>query len=131
MPVKKMVVVAAMLAITAGAAAAETITIPANRISGLGDFSASTPDCRVIGKPNASVPTRPAHGKVTFQWVSSRIGKYGKKCEGRAIHAMRVLYQPDKGYRGPDHFTIGMRFPAYEDGPATSYSATDFDVVVK
>ena len=112
-------------------ALADTITVPANRSSGIGEFAANTPDCHVIGKPKMSVPTKPAHGSVSFQWVASRLGDEAKSCKGRSAHVMRVFYTPNQGYRGEDHFTIGMSFPKYEDSSTSTFYSDDVDVLVR
>lgn len=78
-----------------------------------------------------TVAVKPKHGTVTFKWVTARLGANAGICKGRTGHIMRAFYTPAKGYRGEDNFRIGMRFPKYENGTDTIYTAEDVNIVVK
>lgn len=112
-----------------GNAAAEdwSLTIPANRTTAFGNFTANTVDCHFIGKPKMGVPVKPKHGRVDFKWVSVTI--QDGRCKGKSAHLMRALYTPQKGYRGKDTMKISMSFPSYEGGGGPGGSNYDVQVV--
>lgn len=96
----RIVAIALLLPFSSSAIAMDdVITVPANRTSGIGEFSAYTDACHLIGKPKMTVSKKPAHGTVTFAWVASHLGKNAGLCSGKPGHVMRIQYTPAKGYR--------------------------------
>lgn len=121
----------AVLATTQAYAFDDPITLPANRTSGFATFSANSPDCHMIGKPRMTVPVKPQHGTVSFKWIVSRLGDSAGICKGKQGHMMGVFYTPNKGYRGEDHFRIGMSFPKYDFANGSEYKTEDVSVIIR
>lgn len=49
-----------------------------------------------------------------------------------SVAGMEIIYTPDKGYRGPDAFEIGIRFQQYIELPTgTSYNSQGYKLNVK
>lgn len=117
------------LALFGGQALAEdwNLTIPANRTTAFGTFTANTDDCHFIGKPKMGVPVKPQHGRVAFQWVAVKVQE--GRCKGKSAHLMRALYTPQKGFRGRESIKISMRFPSYEGGGGPGGSNYSVQVV--
>lgn len=109
----------------------ETIGVPAGRTSQIATFSANNSACHLIGKPVMTVPVKPKHGSVAFKWVMGQLGDGAGLCKGRKGHMMGVFYTPAKGYRGEDHFRIGMSFPEYDFANGMRYSTEDLTVMVR
>jgi hypothetical protein len=106
--------------------------VPANRTSLLGMFNViNTSTCGTGGKPEMEVLHKPAHGRIEFRWVATKLGKGWGVCGGRPAHAMQIFYTPDKGFRGVDKATIGMRFQSHEVGSQTGYQTNTMTLVVQ
>jgi hypothetical protein len=122
----------ALLVIAGPAMASDDVMrIPANRTTSVGDFYAYSETCNLLGKPQMTVPGKPKHGTVKFEWVSKRLGDDAGACKGRTGRVMRAWYTPTKGYRGQDSFKIGIRFPKYEGSNETSYDTYGVTVDVR
>ena len=119
------------LAFSAGVSLAEDLTVPAGRKSYLFDFSNTDENCQSIGRSKGSVVTEPKHGKVSFEWVSARLGEGTRFCKGKFAKVLRIAYTPDRGYRGPDHFRVGISMARYADISGNSFSTEHVDLVVK
>ncbi len=122
---------AALLAMTATAAKAETISVPAGESSAMIDFTNLDDNCQSIGKPKGKVTSEPKHGKVSFQWMSITLDEDYGTCKGKHAKALRVIYTPDRGYKGSDSFKVGATMPAYDDGSGSRYVSESFDLSVE
>ena len=78
-----------------------------------------------------SIPIKPMHGKIRFEWVLYPLPEGSSNCKGKQIKGMNVLYRPDAGYRGKDEVHIGLRYPMFEGSTSTSYSEDSFNITVK
>lgn len=122
---------AALLALTATAAKAETISVPAGESSAMIDFTNLDESCQSIGKPKGKVTTEPKHGKVSFQWITIALDEDYGTCKGRKGKSLRVFYTPDRGYTGSDFFKVGATMPAYDDGSGSRYVSESFNLSVE
>jgi hypothetical protein len=53
----------------------------------------------------------PEHGKVTFDWGFVAAGKGFQNCANGRMRAMVIVYTPNKGYHGPDSFSVTYALP--------------------
>ncbi|MBB4064193.1 hypothetical protein [Gellertiella hungarica] len=128
---KGTLIFASVLALSAQAALAESVSVPAGETSAIIDFTNLDDACQTIGKPRGKVERQPKHGKVTFQWISLTLDEDYGSCKGKHAKALRVLYTPDSGYRGADSFKVGATMPAYEDGSGSRYYGDAFELTVE
>lgn len=105
--------------------------VPAGRRTVLFDFSNIDESCQSIGRSKGTVLTEPAHGKVTFEWVSGRLGDGTRFCKGKYAKVLRISYTPDKGFRGEDTFRIGVTSAKFSDGSGTTFNAETINLRVK
>lgn len=105
--------------------------VPAGRRSVLFEFSNIDETCQTIGRAKGKVLTEPSHGKVTFEWVSARLGENTRFCKGKYAKVLRISYTPDKGFRGDDTFRIGVSSAKFSDGSGTTFTAETVTVHVK
>lgn len=122
---------AALLALSATGARAETYSVPAGESTVMIDWTNIDESCQSIGKPKAKIVKAPQHGKITFQWTSITLDEDYGSCQGKHAKSMRVLYTPDRGYTGPDSFKVGATMPMYEDGSGSRYDGQSVDVMVE
>lgn len=128
---KGKLVIAALVALSATAARAETISVPAGESSAMIDFTNLDDNCQTIGKPKGKVTREPKHGKVSFKWISITLDEDYGTCKGKHAKSLRVFYSPDRGYRGSDAFAVGATMPAYDDGSGSRYVSESFDLSVE
>lgn len=128
---KGTLVLAALIALSATVARAETISVPAGESSAMIDFTNLDDNCQTIGKPKGKVSKEPKHGKVTFKWMSITLTEEYGTCKGKHAKSLRVFYSPDRGFTGSDSFSVGATMPAYEDGSGSRYVSENFDLSVE
>jgi hypothetical protein len=76
------------------------------------------PDCEPLpfSRSHYSIPVKPAHGELI--WLHTMVAtRYPASnplhvCNNEARPGYQLLYQSDKGYKGPDRFTVVVTFPA-------------------
>ncbi len=108
------------------------IKVAANRSNKIGFVSVATKygSCKQPGKLKMDVVKAPEHGNVRFEWTRGKSSGVNARCG--VVYGMAIIYTPDRGYRGPDNFKIGTRYPTYVQGTTTSRYATDnVSVVVR
>lgn len=105
--------------------------VPAGRRTVLFEFSNTDEACQTIGRSKGTVLTEPAHGKVTFEWVSARLGDDTRFCKGKYAKVLRISYTPDRGYRGADQFRIGVTSAKFIDGSGSTFYAQTVNLRVK
>jgi len=114
----------------APAFAAEKVTVPANRTSGISSFIHYNGDmCRGGAIPNLRVGKKPKHGKLTFKTVMTKLGP--GRCKGVPVKAMAAYYTPDRGFRGKDAFSVSYTHDLYEGAAGIGSTSYSFDITVK
>ncbi|MCC0055397.1 MAG: Ig-like domain-containing protein [Rhodobiaceae bacterium] len=86
--------------------------------------------CELRPPDTYSVGRQPQHGKVTLtiRQVTSNDRENG--CTQFKGKAVAVTYTPDKGYRGPDSFTVRITYQRYSS-PAPFGDVVRYNVNVK
>jgi hypothetical protein len=117
----------------ASQAFAETRTVAPGKTSPILFYVVYDPSrCHYGSKPTPRVTTQPAHGKLSFQWISHKITDGMQNCNGKVVKGMLVTYTPAKGFHGQDK----ARFALTGSGiyPGAGYSLTggyNIDITVK
>jgi hypothetical protein len=128
-------VLAALIALSLPVASlAETISgsVAAGRSTKVYSFTIADPsNCTSPGKPKMSIRKAPKHGTITFDWGFVPSGKKFQNCAGGRMRAMGIVYTPNKGYRGPDSFSVSYRFPDMGGYAYHGARAQSFDLQVK
>jgi hypothetical protein len=95
---------------------AETVSkrVPANRATTLDLFKQWNNSCKNLGTISTSMTKRPSSGSLRPSVVSAPIPRRAdigsSACAGKKIKALRVVYQPKKGFRGRDSATISVNY---------------------
>ena len=101
--------VALSLPLSVAPAAAQGATVPANKTTEVGFlWAVDLRNCGNVARPKVRI-RQPENGKITTKWLTRTIsGARGraKRCNGRAGKGTAVYYTPNRGYRGPDSFSI-------------------------
>ncbi len=121
---------AALLALTATAAHAESASVPAGETSTITYYSSLDDACQTIGKPKAKLMREPQHGKVSFKWMSITLEDAGS-CSGKHAKVLAVFYTPKSGFTGEDSFKVGVSTPQYDNGSGTTFSADSYELTVE
>ena len=113
-------------------AAAESLTIPANRPSHITFWYTYTEDCFFGSKPKFKVTTEPQHGTVSARWQAYQMGKDTRNCKGKPVKGMLVTYTPNKGYHGSDLVKFSLIGSGVHPGAGYSLSrGFRYDLTVK
>lgn len=115
----------------AGTALADDIEVKANKATLVGWRAIySLIGCELRPPDTYSVGRQPEHGKVTLslRQVTSKSTENG--CNGFRGKAVAVTYTPERGYRGPDSFTVRIGYQRYS-GPAPFGDVKRYTVTVK
>ncbi|WP_417676959.1 hypothetical protein [Roseibium sp.] len=122
--------IAFLIISTATAAAAEHITVRANRTEGLGSYVAYNGDiCSGQGAPHMYVGRKPKHGKLTFKPVRTKFSQ--GRCKGVPVRATAVYYTPDRGFKGEDSFSFYYTHDLYEGAAGIGSTSYSFRATVK
>ena len=104
--------------------------VPAGRSTEIGFLAAFDKQaCRRL-RANVRV-NQPRHGTVRTTGASASFTSgqvRTNKCAGRSIGGVKVIYTPDRGYRGADSFTINV---SYRDGADRRVSTEGFHLNVR
>ena len=87
-----------------------TPTAVAGKQSRIGFFYAINPDCTTRGEIERRVLKMPEHGDLeiapgdSYPFTAEKNQWY--HCNERAVPGLLILYKPEQGYAGKDHFDI-------------------------
>ncbi len=84
--------------------------------------------CKVKQRPVIDIQEKSTHGTLEAVPYTFEQNNAMRACFGRKMDAIKLVYTPEKGYTGPDHFK--MRFGAYHADTAVDMGWTGFDVGV-
>ena len=99
-------------------ASAETLNLKANVVNPVGFFYFYTSreyGCETLGRPIVRVSRKPQNGTLRTEVRKTAMNSKGG-CKGRPATGVAVWYTPNKGYRGPDRFSVTMSFPGLAPG---------------
>lgn len=114
--------------------AAEKVTVPANKTSGITFIYLGASleyNCLSSGKGKIKISREPEHGVVRTEWRKVK-GDFKNGCKGKTMNGLAIYYRPHKGYRGDDRFKIQASFPGLYGGAMNDVSRSwSFDLTVK
>jgi hypothetical protein len=120
----------ALAAMTANAFAAETLTLPAGKKSGIGFFAFYDPStCAFGAKPGMKIK-QPAHGKISIAWVVGKISS-NDICNGKRAKGYQVWFTPNAGFRGSDSAGLNITYASLVDGSVDTSRYLPFNIEVK
>lgn len=122
--------IAALTLLTTTAAAAEHITIRANKTVGLGHYVSYNSDiCSGGGAPHMYVGRKPKHGKLSFKPVRTKFSQ--GRCKGLPVRATAVFYTPNRGFKGEDSFSFYYTHDLYEGAAGIGSTSYSFRATIK
>jgi hypothetical protein len=72
---------------------------------------------------------QPKHGKLTTSVRNITISR--GQCKGKKAKSLVVIYQSDRGYRGPDSASVNFTFPKYPGASSMTSRYSVFRINVK
>lgn len=107
---KACLLVALAFLVTPARAAERHVTVSAGRTTQIGFFFIRAKHtCEHGPKPRLEHNRMPVHGTLTTVW-RKQPPKSGP-CKGIDMWGTAVIYRPDRGFRGEDHFILDAYFP--------------------
>ena len=110
-----------------------SVTVPANRTSGVVSFHVyNEATCYSPGKVKSDVTREGKHGTIKVIYQRRKLPNDVRgRCAGRIAGAMLITYMPNRGYRGKDSARIVFHYPRFEGDIRTKSSTLNLSITVK
>lgn len=110
-----------------------SVTVPANRTSGISSFHVyNYATCYSPGHIKSDVTRQGENGTVKVVYKRLKLPDDVRgRCAGLNAGALVITYTPNRGYRGKDSARVIFRYPRFEGDNRTKSSTLNLSITVK